>query len=939
MDDVWTQRVTHCVQIVFQPGRLLAVLKHFDQFDRFRDVVRGHDCVMGMLGRPVQIVKRVFGSPSSVVGSFGSGQRSFDCSVRSIAFGGSNGFGSSKRSFNRDMGGLSRILRGFGLGVRVTGFLVSMGKLSRHSEQMAIFSVSCKISRVRGNSLLRQHMRFFGIAVCSSSTYGNRFAQLMGSLQRQDGINHLVFGRGSVAGFGQFMGIFDHLDGMVEQMVHRIDGSVCRFSEQMGMFARFISVLHQTMRGFGHCCSCSKDCKCTDCTKHHSVRHFIYSLWKISVVFFLDRLTDREWVLPHAHIRNPTQPIVSKAQDAEVTLRRIVIMTAIIQLWMISVSFAQDVASFESFYWVDDRHDASLEEAQRAVFTKFEGSIALGYSKNALWIKLGIAAQSDARKLAIVVEPAFVRRIELYDPAMNGVNAPPALSGRDAAIEVGNHVGLYSGFIIPSSLYDRDVYLRITTTTSLTANISVLAADKAVRNGFVQGGLVAVYIAFLLSFGMWGLMAWAIRRDALFALFALRQLFSSAHIFVYFGTLRFFSSGYLSADARDMIYVFVSCTVASIGGYFDIRLISGFGGSRRLKQTIYIILCVPIIALPLAALGHTQTALKITAMLINVQLLLLVILTFSADGDRSKPFGHLSLWLIRCGYLIMAAVVVVPIMMYLNILGTSVPLFKMLFLHAIISTIILFGLLLVRSRQRDLAEQETRVLLSVKDAALFEESSRRIEKESFLSMLTHELRNPLSVIQLLSSSEKSNDKTLRQAASDMANVIARVEQSERIDGGQIHVEKSYFDFVTLVTQVVRTHSVHERVVIESAAPQMLLSDRQLLQHVFENLLDNAAKYSVKGSEVRVEVSDQAVDGRSGVVVLVSNVIGDAGAPDPDRVFTKYYRAKGAHRKPGSGLGLFLVARWVAALGGSVDFSVFGEVEGPQTATFSVWVPR
>lgn len=173
----------------------------------------------------------------------------------------------------------------------------------------------------------------------------------------------------------------------------------------------------------------------------------------------------------------------------------------------------------------------------------------------------------------------------------------------------------------------------------------------------------------------------------------------------------------------------------------------------------------------------------------------------------------------------------------------------------------------------------------------------------------------------------------------MANVIARVEQSERIDGGQIHVERSYFDFAALVTQVVRAHSVHDRVVIESAMPQMLLSDLRLLQHVFENLLDNAVKYSAKDTEVRVTVAAQAVDDQPGVVVLISNVIGDAGAPDPDRVFTKYYRAKGAHRKPGSGLGLFLAARWVAALGGSVDFSVFGEVEGPQTATFSVWVPR
>ncbi|WP_109670816.1 ATP-binding protein [Roseicyclus mahoneyensis] len=584
-------------------------------------------------------------------------------------------------------------------------------------------------------------------------------------------------------------------------------------------------------------------------------------------------------------------------------------------------------------------HRASLAEAQQATFTEFEGSIALGYSRDELWVMLTITGQSEDGEIAIVVEPAFLRRIELYDPAMNGMNAPPALSGRDAAIEVGNHVGLYSGFIIPSSRYTRNVYLRLRTTTSLTVDVSVMSADMAKRNSFVQGGLVAAYIAFLLSFGAWGLMAWAIRRDGLFGLFALRQLFSAAHIFVYFGSLRFFSSGFLSPDARDLIYVFVCCSIASVAGIFDVRLISELGGWRWLRKAIYVLLCLPAVTLPLAIAGHVQTSLQMSALLINVQLLMMVLLTLSAEGDRSKELGRRSLWLIRCGYFVMAMVVVAPLLMYLNILSTSVPLFKMMFVHAIISTIILSGLLLIRNRQRDLAEQEARVLLSMKDAELREESRRRLAKEGFLSMLTHELRNPLSVIQLLSSSEKEGDKTLRQAASDMANVIARVEQSERIDGGQIHVEQSYFDMAALVAQVVQSHALNGRVFIENSGAQMILTDPRLMQHVFENLLDNATKYSAKDTVVRVEVSGAALGDRVGVVVRVSNVIGDVGAPDPNLVFTKYYRSKRAHRNPGSGLGLFLVDRWVTALGGIVDFLVSGEIEGMQTATFSVWLPQ
>ncbi len=88
----------------------------------------------------------------------------------------------------------------------------------------------------------------------------------------------------------------------------------------------------------------------------------------------------------------------------------------------------------------------------------------------------------------------------------------------------------------------------------------------------------------------------------------------------------------------------------------------------------------------------------------------------------------------------MNAVVVVPQLMYHNVLKSSVPLFNIVFLHVVISKITLFAILSIRSRQRDFLAQEARHLVKVSDAELRQETSRRIEKERFLSMLTHELR-------------------------------------------------------------------------------------------------------------------------------------------------------------------------------------------------------
>jgi two-component system, sensor histidine kinase LadS len=615
------------------------------------------------------------------------------------------------------------------------------------------------------------------------------------------------------------------------------------------------------------------------------------------------------------------------------------ISAALFYLFLANISFAREDATFGSYFWVDEGRAASLEHAQKATFTEFDGTVALGYVPHALWIKLIIEGQTGGGKLAILVRPMFLRQLELYDPELNGPTALPVLSGRDAPLAETNHIGLENGFIIPSSTRSREVYLRIVTKTSLTVDVVVQQFEVAEYNSFVTAGFISVYFAFILGIVLWSLVAWGTRREHLYGLFALRQLYSLAHIFVFFGLLRFFLADSLEAEARDVIYTVISCTIAPVAGYFDVRLISEFGGSRRLRRTIYVLLCTPVVTLPLVAMGHPQTALQIGSATAALQLLAMSTFAFSAKTDDEAPFGRTLVWLLRSGFVVMTVIIVVPQLMYQNVLQSSVPLFKIVFLHAVISTIVLFAILSIRNRQRDLLAQEARLLVEVREAELRQESSRRMEKERFLSMLTHELRNPLSVIELLTGTDPASVTTVRKAARDMAELIDRVEQSERIDSGQIKVEKSEFDLSELVRRVTENHTARDRFALKCRAPQMVVSDAGLLLRIVENLVDNAAKYSRPGSEIRIALDTSVMDDQEGIELRVANEIGRAGPPDPGRLFTKYYRAKGAHQEPGSGLGLFLVASWVNALGGKITYAQDNVSNVGQQATFCVWVQR
>lgn len=538
--------------------------------------------------------------------------------------------------------------------------------------------------------------------------------------------------------------------------------------------------------------------------------------------------------------------------------------------------------------------------------------------------------------MAIVVKPAFLGRIELFDPTLKGPDAPPVVSGRDAPLLPGTHFGLDSGFLLPAFPEPRDVYLRVTTGTSLTIDLSVVTADEANRRGQTGTLVFAGYGAMLMCFCLWGLVHWAVQRDALYGLFALRQFCALMHLSVFGGALRFFLSHVLGAEQREAIYAVVSCAVIIAVGYFDMRLISDFGGAAAVRRVVQGMLLVPLACLALIAAGQVQEALHLGSVLANLMILSLVVFAFSARGGHERPYGRFAIVVLRVGFLAMAAVIIVPVLMYQNLLKSSVPLFGILFFHAVISALILFAILSIRSRQRDLMAQEARVMMQVREAELQAESARREEKERFLSMLTHELRNPLSVICLSADADGAASGLVQRAAREMAEVIDRVEQSEKIEGGYLRVEKVAFDAAAEIGRIVASHEAGPRLMMNLARPCPVVTDACLFARMVGNLLDNALKYGAAGATISLTL-ERGASGR-GLSLRLENELGAAGAPDAARVFTKYYRAARARRVPGSGLGLFLVASWAAALGGRVSFGATALSTGRPGVCFCVELP-
>lgn len=213
---------------------------------------------------------------------------------------------------------------------------------------------------------------------------------------------------------------------------------------------------------------------------------------------------------------------------------------------------------------------------------------------------------------------------------------------------------------------------------------------------------------------------------------------------------------------------------------------------------------------------------------------------------------------------------------------------------------------------------------------------RRDEQESFLSMLAHELKTPLSVIRMdIGGANISTESEARISRSvrAMQDVIDRCVQADRMASGLIHPDREPVDVAALLSMLRDESIAPARIAIDSAALPTCRTDPQLLRVILANLIDNALKYGQRDHPIRLSVAAESRKGRSGVALAVSNPPGTAGFPEFQNVFRKYYRAPAARSKTGSGLGLYIASGLARILSGELSYRPTDD-----TIKFELWIP-
>jgi PAS domain S-box-containing protein len=222
-------------------------------------------------------------------------------------------------------------------------------------------------------------------------------------------------------------------------------------------------------------------------------------------------------------------------------------------------------------------------------------------------------------------------------------------------------------------------------------------------------------------------------------------------------------------------------------------------------------------------------------------------------------------------------------------------------------------------------------------------------KNRFISTLSHELRNPLSsastALELLESVCSSEDEDAKFAQSViqrqldmMRRLVDDLLDVVRVNTGKVKLELREVSLTEIVKAAAdacrpmlddRTHNLH---LILGDQPVMVQADRDRLQQVFVNLLQNAAKYTEYGGDIWVKLF---LEGREAIVKVEDNGVGISGEMLP-RIFDLFTQAEFASEKrEGLGIGLSVVRDIVQLHGGTVTVRSDGIGKGSE---FSVRLP-
>ena len=218
-------------------------------------------------------------------------------------------------------------------------------------------------------------------------------------------------------------------------------------------------------------------------------------------------------------------------------------------------------------------------------------------------------------------------------------------------------------------------------------------------------------------------------------------------------------------------------------------------------------------------------------------------------------------------------------------------------------------------------------------------------KSRFVSMASHEFRTPLTGV--LTSAEliadyaqgPQKDKQLkhvgriRTSVKHLNDILEEFLSVGRIEEGRVEATPATLDMETLlgetVVDVQGLLKAGQHIECESECAGLIRLDTSLLRKILVNLLSNAIKYSGENSVIQVQAACQD---RQLTLRVEDQGVG-ISQEDQEHLFERFFRARNVSTVPGTGLGLYIIAKYLELMGGTI--ALHSELNVGTTVTITI----
>lgn len=597
--------------------------------------------------------------------------------------------------------------------------------------------------------------------------------------------------------------------------------------------------------------------------------------------------------------------------------------------------------------WVDDPHASlTLTEVQRLPATPFEGILSLGFTRSATWLRLRVAGHPPAHsgeQLIVRIRPVYLDRVELFDPL--DTSGRRRIAGDHEDWAASEFKSLNHGFVIPAATEPRDVWLRLVTSSSSFIHVEVLAPEDAQQANRLQELIYGLMMGVLLLFFLWALLQWLVRREGLMAAFMLSQCMAIIYAATYVGYNRMLLGGLLDNALIERLANLVFCSYVAAGFLFHVCFLREFKPRRIVLWIIALVTGLAYLAeLILLTAGEVQNAMRTNILVVSLSPILIFAATFTCRAWREATEDEepaIPRWSLIGYYAVMSALMWVATLPALGLADATELNLHLYLIHGLMTGLLLLVLLQFRAvrieASRNLAALRAR---SASQQVEIERQKAQLQSR-FMEMLAHELKTSLSVLHMVFGAPKPNPDLLehgRRTVRSINDLIERCLLAEKFDDNEVISHLENFQVDAVIDEILEKLPDAGRVRVYREARLMVNSDWQIFKSVVSNLIDNALKYSLPGSNIQVRVRPAENKSVRGCEVRIENEVatgaGGSGFPDRAELFKKYYRAGSARKHSGSGLGLYLVANFMRLLGGEVRYE-----SSNSSVTFTVWLPN